>query len=126
MQIVLNEQGFVKAYALIGGFSGVDAVEVEQPKDMDDFEDNFFSYHLENGALVKNADKQKEVEDLRVLDALRKHRERACFPIINRGFLWFTRLTESQKQELDAWYQAWLDVTETREIPTAPEWLNDV
>lgn len=47
-----------------------------------------------------------------------------CFAIINRGELWYNRLSESQKQELDDWYQAWLDVTETKVIPKKPEWLN--
>lgn len=47
-----------------------------------------------------------------------------CFEIIdNRSQLWYNHLTEQQKQELDAWYQAWLDVTETKIIPEKPEWL---
>lgn len=54
-----------------------------------------------------------------------------CFAIINRGELWYNRLSESQKQELDVWYQAWLDVTEDTNkdengnyiIPEKPSWL---
>jgi hypothetical protein len=29
-----------------------------------------------------------------------------------------------QKIELQTWYQAWLDITETGEIPKKPDWLN--
>lgn len=54
---------------------------------------------------------------------LRKLRETDCFALVNRGEVWYKRLTEEQKVELDAWYQAWLDVTETLEIPSKPTWL---
>ena len=46
-----------------------------------------------------------------------------CFPIVNRGIVWYNTLTSEQKEELNNWYQAWLDVTETLEIPQKPTWL---
>ena len=58
------------------------------------------------------------------VSALRTLRELECFPIINRGQGWYRMLTQSQLEELDVWYQAWLDVTETRIIPEKPEWLD--
>lgn len=58
-------------------------------------------------------------------DVLRKRRERECFPIINRGVLWYNCLTIEQKAELNGWYHAWLNVTETGVIPVNPVWLND-
>ena len=54
---------------------------------------------------------------------LRKLREAECFALVNRGELWYNRLTEEQKTELEKWYQAWLDVTETLTIPNKPNWL---
>ena len=57
------------------------------------------------------------------IERLRAERERVCFPVINRGELWYARLTEEQKSELDAWYQAWLNVTETWKIPETPSWV---
>lgn len=65
----------------------------------------------------------KELEEIE-LNKLREQREYECFSIINRGELWYARLTEQQKQELDVWYQAWLDVTDTKIIPTKPSWIN--
>ena len=59
-----------------------------------------------------------------ILDDLRAARALKCFPIINRGNGWYKTLSEEQQSELDTWYQAWLDVTETGEIPQKPEWLN--
>ena len=122
MQVILNEQGYVKAYALIGSF-GSDAVSVNKPANLDDFENNYRSFYLSDGVLVKSDDRQKKIENERELVYLRSQRDKACFPYINRGYLWYSKLTEGQKTELDAWYQAWLDVTETKDIPTAPEWL---
>lgn len=54
---------------------------------------------------------------------LRQMREQECYPYINRGELWYSKLTEEQKIELDNWYNAWLDVTDTLVIPTKPLWL---
>ena len=123
MQVILNEQGYVKAYALIGSF-GSDFVTVNEPENIDDFENNYRSYYLSDGnVLVKSDDKQKEIEDHRELSNLRSRREKECYPIINRGDLWYSRLSVAQKEELDVWYQAWLDVTDTRVIPEKPEWL---
>lgn len=58
-----------------------------------------------------------------LLDHLRIRREEECFPSINRGQLWYNTLTAQQYDELQVWYQEWLDVTETKNIPEKPEWL---
>lgn len=60
---------------------------------------------------------QKQLADLRL------KRETECFPIINRGQLWYDTLTAQQTEELNTWYQSWLNVTKTREVPNKPEWL---
>lgn len=59
------------------------------------------------------------------LDALRARREKECFPIINRGKLWYNCLSIEQLSELNDWYFKWLDVTKTKIIPTKPDWLNN-
>jgi hypothetical protein len=123
MQVILNEQGFVDAYALIGTF-GSASIAVNEPENLVDFENNYNSYYLSAGnVLVKNENRQKEIEEEQELSILRSMRENVCFPYINRGYLWYSKLTDSQKEELDVWYQAWLDVTETKVIPEKPEWL---
>lgn len=123
MQVILNEQGYVKAYALIGSF-GSDFITVNEPENIDDFENNYRSYYLsEDNILVKSDDKLKEIETERELVFLRSQRNKACFPYVNRGEMWYSRLSAEQKKELDTWYQAWLDVTDTKVIPEMPEWL---
>ena len=59
------------------------------------------------------------------LQILRQRRKDECFKIINRGILWYDCLTIEQKAELNCWYHAWLNVTETKIIPPKPTWLND-
>lgn len=56
-------------------------------------------------------------------DMFRVLRERDCFPIINRGQLWYQALTEDQLIELNKWYKDWLDVTKTLVVPIKPSWL---
>lgn len=73
-----------------------------------------------------------EYEDIQVyhpytdeeyINYLRQERERICFSVINRGNAWYARLTPEQNAELQEWYQAWLDVTETKVKPTTPKWI---
>lgn len=52
-------------------------------------------------------------------------RQKYCFPIINRGKLWYDRLQPAQISELNDWYEAWLDITESNQMPVEPAWLND-
>lgn len=66
---------------------------------------------------------QKEYENNQELNGLREIREQECFSVINRGSLWYDPLTDSQKEELKIWYNAWLDVTETKIVPEKPKWL---
>lgn len=57
-------------------------------------------------------------------NVIREQRAKICFPIINRGRLWYDRLTEEQVAELRDWYSAWLDAPETLTVPKTPEWVN--
>lgn len=54
---------------------------------------------------------------------LRRRRERECFSVVNRGEPWYRQLSDGQKADLDVWYAAWLNVTETLQVPSAPSWL---
>ena len=62
-------------------------------------------------------EKAKKVSEIRLL------REQECFPVINRGLLWYETLTVKQKLELTKWYQAWLDATNTGVMPEKLAWL---
>lgn len=60
--------------------------------------------------------------ELVIID-LRERREHECFQYVNRGSLWYDTLTTKQRAELQEWYIAWLNVTDTLDIPQKPEWL---
>jgi hypothetical protein len=69
---------------------------------------------------LKRAFISKNTKDI---DDLRSQRESECFPIINRGKLWYDGLTEKQYKELEKWYKDWLKATDTKVKPNKPEWL---
>ena len=63
-------------------------------------------------------------EKYKLKQRIRILRARRCFPIINRGKLWYERLTNVQQGELREWYQKWLDATETLVVPDDLPWFN--
>lgn len=123
MQVILNEQGYVTAYATVGGF-GKKSVYVQEPKNFDDFEKNYDSYRIsKKGILTRDEVKYAEMQDKYNIAEIRSQREISCFPYVNRGYMWYSMLTDNQKEEFSKWYQSWLDATETKIIPEKPEWL---
>lgn len=65
--------------------------------------------------------RERDVSDMQF--EIRLRRNGACFSVINRGELWYSKLTDNQKTELSAWYDAWLDAPATLIIPEPPAWL---
>lgn len=93
-----------------------------------------YDYAMANGYTIKEieADEQgrrfqiieiPQPTEEQILNGLRTQREYECFSVVNRGELWYNKLTEEQKAELSQWYEDWLDVTDTKVIPTKPTWL---
>lgn len=120
MQVQI-ENGYVSSYALIGTLVG--GIEVPDPPDVEHFEANFQAYRLRDGTLELDAERKTENERKALCLELRERRETECFSVINRGQLWYDKLTERQKAELSAWYEAWLNVTKTLTVPDRPPWL---
>ena len=121
MKILIDENKYLTCFCIDAELNG--GIEVETPKDIDTFADMFRAYKYEDGSLVLDQHKLEVLNEERIIDSLRSQREKACFPYINRGYSWYSKLTDAQKEELETWYQEWLDVTDTRTVPEAPEWL---
>lgn len=121
MKVLLNEQGYVESYALEGEL--VDALETAEPNDLSHLEKHFTSYRMRDGTLAFDEGKDAQAQSEAAKAEYRRRRELECFPIINRGQLWYDTLSEGQLSELKNWYQAWLDGTNTQTIPEKPEWL---
>lgn len=120
MKVVLKDD-YVDSYAIVGNL--LNSIEVNEPADMEFFEANFQAYKYFNGELVFDAQKSRDLNYNEKIEELRQRREVECFPVINRGKLWYDSLTPYQISELKDWYDAWLQVTETLKVPEKPEWL---
>ena len=119
MIIQTDLEGYVIGYAtkLADGVT-IDGVEVEDVPE--GFESLFSQYRLIDGHLVL----QEGYISPQKRESIRVMRQRECFPVINRGVLWYRTLTDAQTRELDEWYTAWLNAPETGVMPDAPEWLD--
>lgn len=123
MKIRVDEQGYITDFCFIGDIS--DSIDVEDiPAEQQDiFMQQFAAYKLVDGELELDNAKLSEVVTREEKNALRHRRQLECFPYINRGELWYNHLSTEQTEELNTWYQAWLDVTETKVVPDKPAWL---
>ena len=121
MKVLFDSNGFITNFAIVGDL--VDGIEAQDPVDEEHFFDNFSSYRVIDGVVVFDETKDVEVKTEASMQEYRALREKECFPIINRGKLWYDTLTEEQTYELNIWYHEWLDVTQTQTIPTRPTWL---
>ena len=122
MQLQITD-GYITGYATLGGFDG----GVEAPDDaLADCEHDFIQrgcYMLIDGVVVLDTKKLDGQIAAERAAEIRARREVECFSIVNRGGLWYDRLSPEQRAELDAWYQAWLDAPQTSVVPDAPVWL---
>ena len=121
MKILIDENKYLTCVCIDAELNG--GIEVETPEDVDTFIDVFRAYRYDNGKLMLDQSRLHALNDERINNDLRRKRDKVCFPYVNRGYLWYSKLTDDQKEQLNEWYQAWLDVTETKVVPTAPEWL---
>lgn len=121
MKILLDENNYLTCVCIDAKLEN--GIEVETPQDIDAFIDVFRAYKYEDGQLVLDESRLDELNNERLADELRFQREKKCFPIINRGALWYENLSEEQMAELNTWYQAWLNVTETKIVPETPDWI---
>ena len=121
MRVLTDKEGYVLSFATIGELN--DGIEVPNPKDMLHFFEFQQSYRLCDGILSYDDANAKALNKRQATDEYRRLREKECFPVINRGQLWYETLTADQVLELRTWYRAWLDGTEELTIPEKPLWL---
>ncbi len=121
MFITVDKNGYVNSWSWAKNNS--DMIEIDDAKIPEGWNDNAFDYRYVRGQLRYDVE-GKAARDLeeKIL-RLKQDRELKCFPIINRGQLWYNTLTKRQLQELDKWYTEWLDAPQTLVEPQTPEWL---
>ena len=114
MIIKINENGYVESPYIRDATIELEVTD-EQLEQISTFSFNTNWRYL-NGEFI--------LESLMDENSLRERRQRECFDILdNRSQLWWNKLTEIQREEIEAWYEAWLEVTETKVIPEKPSWL---
>lgn len=114
MKIKINESGYVESPYIRDATIELEVTD-EQLEQISTFGFNT-NWRYVNGEFV--------LESLMDDNSLRERRQRECFNILdNRSQLWWNKLTEIQREEIEAWYEAWLEVTETKVIPEKPSWL---
>ena len=121
MKVLLDEQGYIQSYALIGEI--VDGIEIPEPKDIAHFTQYFTAYKVRDGTAAFDSEQSALQEQERVKEDYRQRREIECFSVINRGQRWYEGISIQQLLELRQWYKAWLEVTETMVVPEKPTWL---
>ena len=121
MKVTFDEDGYVNGWCMVGDNGGE---EYDPPEDFDAFLENCFCFKDANGVLVRDTDKEDSDRLEEQKTSLRTQRERECFSVVNRGWIWYSTLTLSQWRELRSWYLAWLDVTETMTAPDRPAWID--
>ena len=121
MFITIDKNGYVNSWSWAK--NSPDMIEIDNAMIPEGWNDNAFDYKYVRGQLRYDVE-GKAARDLeeKIL-RLKKDRELKCFPIINRGQLWYNTLTKRQLQELDKWYTEWLDAPQTLVEPQTPEWL---
>lgn len=122
MNIQVDKDRYIESFSLFGG-TFENGIEVDNPENEQDFIEQYRAYKYENGKLILDAERLKELQYEGKLSEIRQHREQECFPVINRGEAWYKTLSDEQKEELQDWYQKWLDATETLIEPEMPTWL---
>lgn len=121
MKVLLDEQGYIESYAVIGDLAG--GIDLPDPENLTHFEMHFSAYKVRDGTVVFDSEQNAMLEQEQLKETYRQQREKECFSIINRGQLWYESITLPQLLELRAWYKAWLNVTDTMVVPEKPAWL---
>lgn len=121
MKVLLDEQGYIQSYAVIGDLVG--GIDLPDPEDALHFEENFNAYKVRDGTAVFDEARFAALHDEAEKQNLRDRRQTECFAFVNRGQLWYATLSVKQLAELTAWYKDWLKVTETKVVPERPAWL---
>ncbi len=116
----------IMGYTIVGNpiDDNCDFVDVDLSEE-DITGDLFFSVFAD-GKIILNETLKNETLHANQLKEIRDRREHECFPIINRGALWYNMLSDEYKEELRVWYQAWLDAPTTLVIPQKPVWLQEM
>lgn len=122
MNVQLDENGYIKNFVICGESPNC-TLEVDYPSQFMERMEFAQAWKYDGEKLVFDETRANELKLERQKDEIRWQRQNQCFPIINRGQLWYSRFSNSELEMLKEWYQEWLDAPETMVVPERPEWL---
>ena len=123
MKIQIDKNGYVENYVIVGE-SNVCNIEVEEPEGFSP--DKFQAWKYDGEKLVYDIEQAQKIQNNYRKNEIRARREKECFSYVNRGTLWYNKLTPEQDIEFQNWYDAWLEAPETLIIPKKLEWLDSL
>lgn len=123
MKIQVDQNGYVENYVIVGESSACD-IEVEEPEGFSP--DKFQAWKYDGEKLVYDMEQAQKIQNNYRKNEIRARREKECFSYVNRGTLWYNKLTPEQDIEFQNWYDAWLEAPETLIIPKKLEWLDSL
>lgn len=123
MKIQIDKNGYVENYVIVGE-SNVCNIEVEEPEGFSP--DKFQAWKYDGEKLVYDMEQAQKIQNDYRKSEIRARREKECFSYVNRGTLWYNKLTPEQDIEFQNWYDAWLEAPETLIIPKKLEWLDSL
>ena len=123
MKIQIDKNGYVENYVIVGE-SNVCNIEVEEPEGFSP--DKFQAWKYDGEKLVYDMEQAQKIQNNYRKNEIRARREKECFSYVNRGTLWYHKLTPEQDIEFQNWYDAWLAAPETLIIPKKLEWLDSL
>ena len=83
MKVLLNENGYIISYALIGDL--VDSIELPDPKDIGHFQEHFSAYQVKDGDAVFDEKQEKAKEGSAVIQSCVWFLPYAVFLCIREG-----------------------------------------
>lgn len=123
MKIQVDKNGYIENYVIVGESSSCN-IEVEEPEG---FSPDFYqAWKYDGEKLVYDMEQAQKIQNDYRKNEIRARREKECFSYVNRGTLWYNKLTPEQDIELQNWYDAWLEAPETLIIPKKLEWLDSL
>ena len=123
MKIQIDKNGYVENYVIVGE-TNVCNIEVEEPEGFSP--DKFQAWKYDGEKLVYDMEQAQKIQNNYRKNEIRARREKECFSYVNRGTLWYNKLTPEQDIEFQNWYDAWLEAPETLIIPKKLEWLDSL
>lgn len=123
--IFYNTNGSVKSASVIIAEQNLKPIQ-EADHGEDKYPINYYTFEEKASSIeVSNilTDEARLKVEESALAKIRQTRKTECFSVVNRGKVWYENLTESQYNELETWYQEWLDAPQTGYIPVKPEFL---